>query len=57
MPFWPSPDGDLRAAAIELGVSTTALSHIIAKFEAEMGVRLFNRTTAAWGPLTPAACL
>ncbi|MGX2008249.1 helix-turn-helix domain-containing protein, partial [Enterobacter asburiae] len=37
--------GTFRAAAIELGVSTTALSHIIARFEAEMGVRLFNRTT------------
>lgn len=41
--------GTFRAAAIELGVSTTALSHIIAKFEAEMGVRLFNRTTRSVG--------
>lgn len=37
--------GTFRAAALELGVSTTALSHTIAKFEAELGVRLFNRTT------------
>ncbi len=41
--------GTFRAAAIELGVSTTALSHIIARFEAEMGVRLFNRTTRSVG--------
>ncbi|VEB94939.1 D-malate degradation protein R [Cedecea lapagei] len=37
--------GSFRAAAIDLGVSTTALSHTLAKFEAELGVRLFNRTT------------
>ena len=34
-----------RAAAIELGVSTSALSHAIAALEAGIGVRLFNRTT------------
>jgi DNA-binding transcriptional LysR family regulator len=34
-----------RAAAVELQVSTTALSNIIAKFERQLGVRLFNRTT------------
>lgn len=34
-----------RAAATELGVSTSALSHAIAALEARMGVRLFNRTT------------
>lgn len=34
-----------RAAALELGVSTTALSSTIAKLERELGVRLFNRTT------------
>lgn len=28
-----------------MGISTTALSHTIAKFESELGVRLFNRTT------------
>src|ERR1700751_5985094 len=34
-----------RAAATELGVSTSALSHAIAGLEARIGVRLFNRTT------------
>jgi DNA-binding transcriptional LysR family regulator len=34
-----------RAAADELGVSTSALSHAVAALEARMGVRLFNRTT------------
>jgi DNA-binding transcriptional LysR family regulator len=37
--------GSFRAAAIDLGMSTTALSHAIAKFEERLGVRLFNRTT------------
>lgn len=37
--------GTFRAAAIDLGVSTTALSHIIGKLEESLGVRLFNRTT------------
>lgn len=34
-----------RAAALDLGVSTTALSNAIGKLEASLGVRLFNRTT------------
>ncbi|RYE32865.1 MAG: LysR family transcriptional regulator [Hyphomicrobiales bacterium] len=34
-----------RAAAVELQISTTALSNLIAKFERQLGVRLFNRTT------------
>ncbi len=34
-----------RQAAIDVGMSTTALSHMIARIEAELGVRLFNRTT------------
>ncbi len=34
-----------RAAAPELGLSTTALSNLIGKVERELGVRLFNRTT------------
>ncbi|WP_288375010.1 LysR family transcriptional regulator [uncultured Pseudomonas sp.] len=34
-----------RAAAIDLGMSTTALSNAISKLEANLGVRLFNRTT------------
>jgi len=34
-----------RAAATELGVSTSALSHSIAALESRIGVRLFHRTT------------
>lgn len=34
-----------RAAALELGMSTTALSNRIGKLERQLGVRLFNRTT------------
>lgn len=34
-----------RAAATELGMSTSALSHAIAALEGRVGVRLFNRTT------------
>ena len=37
--------GSFRAAALDLGLSTTALSHAIARMEAGLGVRLFNRTT------------
>ena len=37
--------GSFRQAAIDLGMSTTALSHMIARIEADLGVRLFNRTT------------
>lgn len=37
--------GSFRHAATDLGMSTTALSHLIARIEAELGVRLFNRTT------------
>ena len=34
-----------RAAALELGMSTTALSNAVAKLEQRLGIRLFNRTT------------
>jgi DNA-binding transcriptional LysR family regulator len=34
-----------RAAANEMGISTSALSHAVAALEARIGVRLFNRTT------------
>lgn len=34
-----------RQAAIDLGISTTALSHAIAKLEANLQTRFFNRTT------------
>lgn len=37
--------GTFRAAALDLGMSTTALSSAIGKLEASLGVRLFNRTT------------
>lgn len=37
--------GSFRAAALDLNVSTTALSHMIARLEESLGVRLFNRTT------------
>lgn len=34
-----------RGAALDVGMSTTALSSAVAKLEAHLGVRLFNRTT------------
>lgn len=34
-----------RAAAIELGISASALTNAVGKLERELGVRLFNRTT------------
>ncbi len=37
--------GSFRAAALDLGLSTTALSNAIARLESDLGVRLFNRTT------------
>lgn len=37
--------GSFRAAAIELSMSSTALSNAIGKLERQLGVRLFNRTT------------
>lgn len=37
--------GSFRAAALDLGLSTTALSNNIARLETQLGVRLFNRTT------------
>lgn len=37
--------GSFRAAALDLGMSTTALSNAVGKLEAGLGVRLFNRTT------------
>ncbi len=37
--------GNFRAAAADVGMSTSALSHAVAGLEARLGVRLFNRTT------------
>jgi DNA-binding transcriptional LysR family regulator len=37
--------GGFRAAARDLGMSSTALSRAIAQLESKIGVRLFNRTT------------
>jgi len=37
--------GSFRAAALDLGISTTAISNAIGKLERELSVRLFNRTT------------
>lgn len=37
--------GSFRAAAVDLDMSTTALSHAVARLEKRLGVRLFNRTT------------
>lgn len=37
--------GSFRAAALELGVSTTSFSNLISALERRLGVRLFNRTT------------
>ena len=39
-----------RKAAVELGVSASALSHAVASLEKRMGVRLFNRTTRSVTP-------
>jgi DNA-binding transcriptional LysR family regulator len=40
-----SKRGSFRAAALELGMSPTALSNAVRGLEARLGVRLFNRTT------------
>lgn len=37
--------GSFRAAALDLGMSTTAISNAVGKLEQELAVRLFNRTT------------
>jgi DNA-binding transcriptional LysR family regulator len=37
--------GSFRAAATELGISSSALSHAVTTLERRLGARLFNRTT------------
>lgn len=37
--------GSFRSAALEVGLSTTAISSVIGKLERQLGIRLFNRTT------------
>lgn len=37
--------GGFRAAALDMGMSPSALSHAVAALEGRLGVRLFNRTT------------
>lgn len=37
--------GSFRAAALDLGMSPTAISNAVGKLERELAVRLFNRTT------------
>ena len=41
---------NFRQAAIELGVSPSALSHTLRALEARLGVRLLNRTTRSVAP-------
>lgn len=36
---------NFRAAAVDVGLSRSAMSHAVAALEARLGVRLFNRTT------------
>src|SRR6202162_4536848 len=42
-----------RAAANDLGISASALSHSVASLESRLGVRLFNRTTLSASPPPP----
>lgn len=39
-----------RKAAVELGMSTSALSHAVSRLEKSLGVRLFHRTTRSVSP-------
>ena len=47
----------MRQAAIELGVTTSALSHRLRKLETELGVKLLNRTSRSLRPTQAGALL
>ncbi|WP_319529481.1 LysR family transcriptional regulator [uncultured Cohaesibacter sp.] len=47
----------MRLAAIELGVTTSALSHRLRKLETELGVKLLNRTSRSLTPTDAGALL
>ncbi|SNY92256.1 transcriptional regulator, LysR family [Cohaesibacter sp. ES.047] len=47
----------MRQAAIELGVTTSALSHRLRKLETELGVKLLNRTSRSLKPTEAGAIL
>lgn len=47
----------MKQAAIELGVTTSALSHRMRKLEADLGVRLLNRTSRSLAPTDAGAAL
>lgn len=49
--------GSMAQAAIELGVSTSALSHRLRKLETQLGVKLFNRTSRSIHPTEAGASL
>lgn len=49
--------GSMKAAAVELGVTTSALSHRMRKLEAGLGVRLLNRTSRSLAPTEAGARL
>ncbi|MEH2513169.1 DNA-binding transcriptional LysR family regulator [Nitrobacteraceae bacterium AZCC 1564] len=49
--------GSMAQAAIELGVSTSALSHRLRKLETQLGVKLFNRTSRSIRPTEAGASL
>ena len=50
-------EGSFTRAAARIGVSQSALSHAIARFEERLGVRLLNRTTRSVAPTEAGAAL